>query len=206
VENDPKIVILDFEASLVVDQSALQAIEVVAAKYESAGKLLRLKHLSRDCHTLLIKAGHLMVDSDDDPEYSVAADYEVKMLNNGTEGMMVFEHAVLKVAVGDTVKFVATDMAHNSASVFTPPGATVWKGAMNEEISITIDKPGVYIYECTPHAMMAMVGVIQASDGLNFEMSLDSTYIELAHEFAKTYQQKFVMNNQRLDTYIHELE
>ena len=45
-----------------------------------------------------------------------AAEYEVKMLNNGTEGMMVFEPAVLKVAVGDTVKFVATDMAHNSAS------------------------------------------------------------------------------------------
>ena len=45
-----------------------------------------------------------------------------------------------------------------------------------------------------------------ASDGLDFEMSLDSTYVELAHEFAKTYQQKFVMNNQRLDTYIHELE
>ena len=45
VQNDPKIVILDFEASRVVDQSALQAIEVVAAKYESAGKLLRLKHL-----------------------------------------------------------------------------------------------------------------------------------------------------------------
>ena len=135
-----------------------------------------------------------------------AADYEVKMLNNGAGGMMIFEPAVLKASVGDTVKFVATDMAHNSVSVFTPPGATPWKGAMNEEISITIDKPGVYIYECTPHAMMAMVGVIQASDGLDFETSLDSTYVELAHEFAKTYQQKFVMNNQRLDAYIHELE
>ena len=135
-----------------------------------------------------------------------AAEHEVKMLNNGAGGMMIFEPAVLKVSVGDTVKFVATDPAHNSASVFTPPGATVWKGAMNEEVSITIDKPGVYIYECTPHAMMAMVGVIQASDGLDFETSLDSTYVELAHEFAKTYQQKFVMNNQRLDTYIHELE
>ena len=135
-----------------------------------------------------------------------AAEHEVKMLNNGAGGMMIFEPAVLKASVGDTVKFVATDMAHNSVSVFTPPGATPWKGAMNQEIVITIDKPGVYIYECTPHAMMAMVGVIQASDGLDFETSLDSTYVELAHEFAKTYQQKFVMNNQRLDTYIHELE
>ena len=78
VENHPKIVILDFEASRVVDQSALQAIEVVAAKYESAGKLLQLKHLSRDCHTLLIKAGHLMVDSDDDPDYALAVNYSVR--------------------------------------------------------------------------------------------------------------------------------
>ena len=78
VQNDPKIVILDFEASRVVDQSALQAIEVVAAKYESAGKLLQLKHLSRDCHTLLIKAGHLMVDSDDDPDYALAVNYSVR--------------------------------------------------------------------------------------------------------------------------------
>ena len=135
-----------------------------------------------------------------------AADYEVKMLNNGAGGMMIFEPAVLKASVGDTVKFVATDMAHNSASVFTPPGATPWKGAMNEEISITLDKPGVYIYECSPHAMMAMVGVIQVTDGLAFDVSLDSTYVDLAHEFTKTYQQKFVMNNNRLDTYIHELE
>jgi len=135
-----------------------------------------------------------------------AAEHEVKMLNNGAGGMMIFEPAVLKVSVGDTVNFVATDMAHNSASVFTPPGATVWNGAMSKDISITINEPGVYIYECTPHAMMAMVGVIQASDDLNFEMSLDSTYVQLAHEFAKTYQQKFVMNNQRLDAYIHELE
>ena len=137
---------------------------------------------------------------------SFADDHYVRMLNNGEGGMMVFEPAVLKVSVGDTVKFVATDMAHNSVSVFTPPGATPWKGAMNQEISITLDKPGVYIYECSPHAMMAMVGVIQVTDGLAFDVSHDSTYVDLAHEFTKTYQQKFVMNNNRLDTYIHELE
>ena len=137
---------------------------------------------------------------------SFADDHYVRMLNNGEGGMMVFEPAVLKASVGDTVKFVATDMAHNSVSVFTPPGATPWKGAMNQEISITLDKPGVYIYECSPHAMMAMVGVIQVTDGLAFDVSLDSTYVDLAHEFTKTYQQKFVMNNNRLDTYIHELE
>ena len=78
IANDPDHVIVDFERSRVVDQSALQAIEAVAAKYEAAGKALALRHLSRDCHKLLTRAGHLMIDSDDDPDYEVAVDYSVR--------------------------------------------------------------------------------------------------------------------------------
>ncbi len=78
VQNDPETVIIDFAASRVVDQSALQAIENIASKYETAGKRVMLRHLSPDCHTLLNKAGHLMVDSDDDPDYELAVDYSVR--------------------------------------------------------------------------------------------------------------------------------
>jgi len=78
VETDPGLVIVDFKESRVVDQSALQAIEALAARYEAAGKQIRLRHLSRDCHKLLNKAGHLMVDSDDDPDYELAVDYDVQ--------------------------------------------------------------------------------------------------------------------------------
>ncbi|WP_209505631.1 MULTISPECIES: SulP family inorganic anion transporter [unclassified Ruegeria] len=78
VPNDPETVIVDFAESRVVDQSALQAIENIAAKYEAAGKRVMLRHLSRDCHKLLNKAGHLMVDSDDDPDYELAVDYSVR--------------------------------------------------------------------------------------------------------------------------------
>ncbi|NOE18779.1 STAS domain-containing protein [Ruegeria atlantica] len=78
VPNDPETVIIDFAESRVVDQSALQAIENIAAKYEAAGKRVMLRHLSRDCHKLLKKAGHLMVDSDDDPDYELAVDYSVR--------------------------------------------------------------------------------------------------------------------------------
>ena len=77
-ETDPDVVIVDFMRSRVVDQSALQAIEDLAAKYEAHGKTLRLRHLSRDCHKLLTKAGQLMVDSDDDPDYALAVDYGVR--------------------------------------------------------------------------------------------------------------------------------
>ena len=78
VADDPSTVIVDFADSRVVDQSALQAIEAMAGKYEAAGKQLQLRHLSRDCHKLLTKAGHLMVDSDDDPDYALAVNYSVK--------------------------------------------------------------------------------------------------------------------------------
>ncbi len=77
-KGDPDTVILDFMNSRVVDHSALQAIEEVAAKYEAADKRLMLRHLTRDCHRLLTKAGQLMVDMDDDPDYRVAVDYDVQ--------------------------------------------------------------------------------------------------------------------------------
>ena len=76
--DDPTKVIVDFVDSRVADQSALQAIEAVALKYEEAGKRIQLRHLSKDCHYLLSKAGHLIVDSDDDPDYEVAVDYGVR--------------------------------------------------------------------------------------------------------------------------------
>ncbi len=77
-ENDPGLVIVDFMNSRIVDQSALQAIESLALKYEALEKILQLRHLSHDCHRLLNRAGQLMVDSDDDPDYELVVDYSVK--------------------------------------------------------------------------------------------------------------------------------
>ena len=78
VAGDPGRVVVDFADSRVVDHSALQAIEAVAAKYEAAGKRLQLRHLSHDCHRLLRRAGHLVVEGDDDPDYGLAVDYGVR--------------------------------------------------------------------------------------------------------------------------------
>ncbi|MGB7241387.1 MAG: SulP family inorganic anion transporter [Sulfitobacter sp.] len=78
VHGDPAEVIVDFADSRVVDQSALQAIEAVALKYEEVGKRIQLRHLSPDCHKLLTRAGHLVIDSDDDPDYALAVNYQVR--------------------------------------------------------------------------------------------------------------------------------
>lgn len=77
--NDPKMVIIDFAKSRVIDQSALKAIEDIAQKYDGFGKKIKLRHLSKDCHKLLSKTGQLVVDSDDDPDYGLAVDYGVNL-------------------------------------------------------------------------------------------------------------------------------
>jgi SulP family sulfate permease len=76
---DPDVVIIDFARSKVIDQSALKAIEDIADKYNNIGKKVKLRHLTRDCHKLLSRSGQLVVDSDDDPDYGVAVDYDIKL-------------------------------------------------------------------------------------------------------------------------------
>ncbi|MGC6412735.1 MAG: SulP family inorganic anion transporter [Candidatus Puniceispirillaceae bacterium] len=79
IAEDPEMVVIDFAKSRIVDQSALQAIQDVAEKYNEAGKIVKLRHLSRNCHQLLRKSGQLIIDSDDDPDYDLAVDYAVKL-------------------------------------------------------------------------------------------------------------------------------
>jgi pseudoazurin len=95
-----------------------------------------------------------------------AAEHEVRMLNRGEAGAMVFEPAWLKVAPGDTVTFVPTDRSHNADSIVAmlPPGAAPFKGKMNEAVTVTFSEEGVYGYKCLPHYAMGMVGVVVVGD------------------------------------------
>src|SRR5689334_24627524 len=84
---------------------------------------------------------------------TLAAEIEVKMLNKGAEGLMVFEPALVKVAPGDTVKFVATDKGHNAETIrgMLPADAAPFVGKNGEDVAVTFDKPGVYGIKCLPH-------------------------------------------------------
>jgi pseudoazurin len=90
------------------------------------------------------------------------AEVEVKMLNKGAEGMMVFEPALVKVAPGDTVKFVAADKGHNAETIkgMLPADATPFLGKTGEDVIVTFSKPGVYGVKCLPHYGMGMVALI----------------------------------------------
>jgi pseudoazurin len=100
---------------------------------------------------------------------AMAADVEVQLLNKGTDGMMVFEPSIVKIAPGDTVHFVATDKGHNVMSIegMAPKGAAPFQGKMNEDLTVKFDQPGIYGVECKPHYGMGMVGLIVVGEPTN---------------------------------------
>ena len=131
-------------------------------------------------------------------ELSEGSEHIVKMLNSGDGGNMIFEPAVIKVSKGDTIYFKAVDMAHNSATMksMIPEGAKEWSSELNKDFSIALDAEGVYVYQCDPHAMMAMIGVIQVGEAIN----LDEVKAE-----ANKQKSMFVMNGNRIDEYLSQL-
>jgi len=125
-----------------------------------------------------------------------AAEYQIKMLNQGKEGIMVFEPSSLKVIVGDTVKFISSDSGHNVMSYLVPKGGKGWQSTAGKGISVTLNKEGVYIYRCEPHTVMAMVGVIQVGKVTNKDAAMQA---------AKKLASQFSMNKERLSNYLAQL-
>lgn len=67
------------------------------------------------------------------------------------------------------MRFVAADKGHNVLSIegMSPDGAAPFSGKMNEDITVTFDKPGAYGFECKPHYGMGMVGLVIVGDPVN---------------------------------------
>ncbi|MCT8160164.1 pseudoazurin [Pseudoruegeria sp. SHC-113] len=96
-----------------------------------------------------------------------AETFEVQMLNKGDAGKMIFAPDALRIAPGDTVKFVATDKGHNAELIkgMAPEGAAEFKGKINEEFEVTFDVEGAYGVMCKPHYAMGMNMTIVVGDG-----------------------------------------
>jgi len=103
-----------------------------------------------------------------------AAEIEVKLLNKGSDGgAMVFEPALVKIAPGDTVKFLATDKGHNAETIkgMLPDGATAFQGKNGEDFAVKFDQEGVYGVKCLPHYGMGMVAMIVVGAPINLDQA-----------------------------------
>lgn len=105
---------------------------------------------------------------------AMAANFEVHMLNKGADGAgMVFEPALTKIAVGDTVTFIPTDKGHDAQTLkdILPAGGDEFKGAMGKEVAVTFNTAGVYGIKCAPHFAMGMVALVVVGDAPDFEQA-----------------------------------
>ena len=95
-----------------------------------------------------------------------ADDMTIEMLNKRDDGAkMVYSQDVAEIDVGDTITWVPTSKGHNVHFIAGPDGWDLPKKSKNnKEVAITFDTPGVYLYQCTPHASMGMIALVIVGD------------------------------------------
>ncbi len=91
-----------------------------------------------------------------------AADLSIDMLNKRDDGKrMVYSLELAKIDAGKSIKWVAKDKGHNVEMIKGPDGAALpKKSKLSEDVTIKFDTPGIYLYKCTPHVGMGMIGIV----------------------------------------------
>lgn len=97
---------------------------------------------------------------------ALAEVHEVQMYNRSENGPMIYEPSFLKIAPGDSVRFIPTQPSHNAATIdnMIPEGAASFRSGINEDFTVTLDVPGSYGIRCSPHVAMGMVMLIHVGD------------------------------------------
>ncbi len=95
----------------------------------------------------------------------------IEMLNKRDKEKMLYSDELVRVEVGDTISWVPTSKGHNVQFVSVPEGVEKVKSKLSKEFSYTFETEGVYLYLCTPHAGMGMIGLVLVGDSLE---NLDS--------------------------------
>ena len=97
---------------------------------------------------------------------SMAANETVEMLNKLGKDSMVYSKKIVRINVGDTVFWKATDKGHNVEFIKggIPEGVEKFKSKFNKDTEYKFSVPGIYAYWCTPHKNMGMIGFIVVGD------------------------------------------
>ena len=96
-------------------------------------------------------------------------DITIDMLNKRDDGQkMVYSLDVIKVNVGDTVTWLPKTKGHNVQFIKAPDGIKkLSKSKLNKKYTYKFEKSGMYLYQCTPHKSMGMIGLVIVDDDLS---------------------------------------
>ena len=97
---------------------------------------------------------------------ALAEDISIDMLNKRDDGAkMVYSEDIARIDVGDTITWLPKSKGHNVHFIAGPEGWELPKKSKNnKEVAITFDTPGIYLYQCTPHASMGMIALVIVGD------------------------------------------
>ena len=98
----------------------------------------------------------------------------IEMLNKRGKEKLLYGQDVVKIDVGQTITWTPDSKGHNVQFVSVPEGVEKVKSNLSKEFSYTFEQEGVYLYVCTPHASMGMIGmVIVGESDVNLDEVLD---------------------------------
>jgi len=109
----------------------------------------------------------------------------IEMLNKRGKDKMLYGQDVARIDVGQTITWTPDSKGHNVQFVSVPEGVEKVKSKLSQEFSYTFEQEGVYLYVCTPHASMGMIGVVVVGDS---DANLDEV---LGYKFRGKSKKKF---------------
>ncbi len=85
---------------------------------------------------------------------------EIEMLNKLGKEKMVYSIKVAEVDLNDKIIWKHVSKGHNVEFIGKPKGVKKFKTKINKKAEYVFKKPGIYLYQCTPHKAMGMIGIV----------------------------------------------
>jgi pseudoazurin len=85
---------------------------------------------------------------------------EIEMLNKLGKERMLYSVKLAEVDVNDKIIWKSTTKGHNVEFVVMPKGVKKFKSKINKDATYEFKVPGIYLYQCTPHKAMGMIGIV----------------------------------------------
>ena len=92
--------------------------------------------------------------------FANAKTVEIEMLNKLGKEKMLYSVKLAEVDVNDKIIWKSTTKGHNVEFVVMPKRVKKFKSKINKDATYEFKVPGIYLYQCTPHKAMGMIGIV----------------------------------------------
>ena len=96
--------------------------------------------------------------------FAIAQNHTIDMLNKLGKERMVFSKKVISIDLNDNISWKSVDKGHNVEFIGMPDGVIKYKSKISKNASFKFTKSGIYVYQCTPHKSMGMIGIVIVGD------------------------------------------